>query len=184
MFIKRSKREEVLIWQKTRLAALARWTLMLFLWQLGPDMKINDSRFGYIIIPKNSKSNRLNCFNPKHFNCSLIMVLQYNEIIKCFSQMVCKSTMEISLVWASLAQGVSFVIIMLFITKLAHRKKALMIIIMTFSGISAIGAVLIKDNLTSFIMFFGLLTNELCIGIIYTYFVDMYPTSFRWVVVF
>ncbi|KAJ8724674.1 hypothetical protein PYW08_016148 [Mythimna loreyi] len=91
----------------------------------------------------------------------------------------CKSTMEISLVWASLAQGVSFVIIMLVVTKLAHRKKALMIIIMTCSALSAIGAVLIKDNLTSFIMFFGLLTNELCIGIIYTYFVDMYPTSYR-----
>lgn len=87
--------------------------------------------------------------------------------------------MEISLVWASLAQGVSFVIIMLVVTKLAHRKKALMIIIMTFSAISAVGAVLVKDNLTSFVMFFGLLTNELCIGIIYTYFVDMYPTSYR-----
>ncbi|CAH1635469.1 unnamed protein product [Spodoptera littoralis] len=91
----------------------------------------------------------------------------------------CKSTMDISLVWASLAQGVTFVIIMLVITKLAYRKKALMIIIMTFSGLSAIAAALVKENLTSFVMFFGLLTNELCIGIIYTYFVDMYPTSYR-----
>ncbi|KAF9408745.1 hypothetical protein HW555_011662, partial [Spodoptera exigua] len=91
----------------------------------------------------------------------------------------CKSTMDISLVWASLAQGVTFVIIMLVITKLAYRKKALMIIIMTFSGLSAVAAALVKDNLASFVMFFGLLTNELCIGIIYTYFVDMYPTSYR-----
>ncbi|XP_047026333.1 organic cation/carnitine transporter 7-like [Helicoverpa zea] len=91
----------------------------------------------------------------------------------------CTSTMDISLVWSSLAQGVTFVIIMLVVTKLAHRKKALMIIIMTFSAVSSVGAALVKDNITSFIMFFGLLTNELCIGIIYTYFVDMYPTSYR-----
>ncbi|CAH0582806.1 unnamed protein product [Chrysodeixis includens] len=91
----------------------------------------------------------------------------------------CTSTMQISLVWSSLAQGVSFVLIMLVITKLAYRKKALMIIIMTFSGLASMGAALIRDNLTSFIMFFGLLTNELCIGIIYTYFVDLYPTSYR-----
>lgn len=87
--------------------------------------------------------------------------------------------MELSLVWSSLAQGTSFVIIMLVITKFAYRKKALMIIIMISAGLASLGAAVITNNLISFIMFFGLLANELGIGIIYTYFVDLYPTSYR-----
>ncbi|CAB3226884.1 unnamed protein product [Arctia plantaginis] len=107
--------------------------------------------------------------------CHMI-VSNYNETK---SLDACTSKVEINLVWSSLAQGISFVLIMFVITKLAYRKKALTIIIMTTAGFASIGAAVIQDNLISFIMFFGLLTNELCIGIIYTYFVDLYPTSYR-----
>lgn len=91
----------------------------------------------------------------------------------------CSTAMEVSLVWASLAEGVSFVIVLLAITKFARRKKLLLTIILVVSCFSAIGAVTVMENMISFILFFGLLLNELCIGFIFSYFVDLYPTSYR-----
>ncbi|KAJ0177534.1 hypothetical protein K1T71_006407 [Dendrolimus kikuchii] len=91
----------------------------------------------------------------------------------------CSSHMEISLVWTSLAQGTSFVVVLLGITKLAHRKRTLMFVILLSSSVCATVAVLVNNMITSFVMFFGLLINELCVAFIFSYFVDFYPTSYR-----
>lgn len=93
--------------------------------------------------------------------------------------MECSSKIEISLFWSSLAQGMVFVIILFCIAKIAHRKRTLMIIILLLSSICGIGAAVIADNIISFVMFFGQLTNELVIGMIYSFIVDLYPTSYR-----
>ncbi|XP_037296768.1 LOW QUALITY PROTEIN: synaptic vesicle 2-related protein [Manduca sexta] len=107
--------------------------------------------------------------------CSIIV----SEHQAAVSGATCSSTVDLSLVWSSLAQGASFVVILLLITKIAYRKKLLMIIILSISGFSTLGAVVINDSITSFIMYFGLLFNELCTGFIFSYFVDLYPTSYR-----
>lgn len=87
--------------------------------------------------------------------------------------------MEIGLLWSSLAESVVFVGILLCIARIAHRKRILMMIILTLSGICGIVAVTVNHNIVSFIMFLGQFCNELVIGIIFSYFVDLYPTSYR-----
>lgn len=96
-----------------------------------------------------------------------------------YFQMQCESKLEISLFWSSLVVGAVFVFILFCIAKIVHRKRTIMAIILLFSGICSVAAVVITHNVVSLIMFFGTMANSLVIGLIYSFIVDLYPTSYR-----
>ncbi|KOB65616.1 putative SV2-like protein 1 [Operophtera brumata] len=73
-----------------------------------------------------------------------------------------------TLFYTSLVQGLTFVMVLLSVTRFAHKKRLLVITILSISGVCAALAVVVKENITSFIMFFGLLLNELIIGVIFS----------------
>ncbi|XP_049870516.1 uncharacterized protein LOC126369956 [Pectinophora gossypiella] len=91
----------------------------------------------------------------------------------------CTSKIGLPVVIFSVSVSLIFAFLNILMSRLAARKKTLMLVILSSSTACCFGAMYIPDNLTSLIMYFGIAADSLCMGIVFTYCVDFYPTSFR-----
>lgn len=79
----------------------------------------------------------------------------------------------------ALVSGVFTVAVNLAISKLSSRKKTLSISIFLISGLVGAATTTVTNNIVAFILFFGLAFVGLGIGVVFSYYVDLYPTSYR-----
>ncbi|XP_068627241.1 synaptic vesicle glycoprotein 2C-like [Battus philenor] len=93
---------------------------------------------------------------------------------------MCTSIVELTTVWAFMIQGVVFTSCGLMIAIVADRRKLLLISILLFSTVCASISVSLPERISSIIFFFAILMTSLTIGPLFSYIVDLYPTSYRW----
>ncbi|CAH2040089.1 unnamed protein product, partial [Iphiclides podalirius] len=92
---------------------------------------------------------------------------------------VCTSPVNLQTLLMALIQGVVFTGCSFLVATVADRKKMLLISILLISGVSGVISVNVTERILGIVFFFGVLLSSLCIGIAFSYFVDLYPTSYR-----
>ncbi|XP_037867726.2 synaptic vesicle 2-related protein isoform X2 [Bombyx mori] len=95
------------------------------------------------------------------------------------SQIACVTGVDSTTVLGALVSGVFTVAVNLAISKLSSRKKTLSISIFLISGLVGAATTTVTNNIVAFILFFGLAFVGLGIGVVFSYYVDLYPTSYR-----
>ncbi|CAG5034031.1 unnamed protein product [Parnassius apollo] len=109
--------------------------------------------------------------------CSMIVTSQNVQEVAGVES--CLSSINIESVWISLIHGISFTTACLIMAMVANRKRMLLIVIFIVSGGSGLISVNVTDKIASIIFFFGMILDCLGIAIVFSYFVDLYPTSYR-----
>nr|XP_049692821.1 putative transporter svop-1 isoform X1 [Helicoverpa armigera] len=92
---------------------------------------------------------------------------------------VCKNTIEDNTIWAGCAHGMSFFVLNAIISQCAGRRKPLTIIILVIAAAAGAGINNTGDALSGLVLFYIFLTTAMVFGVISSYFVDLYPTSYR-----
>ncbi|XP_026330364.1 uncharacterized protein LOC113237880 [Hyposmocoma kahamanoa] len=91
----------------------------------------------------------------------------------------CKGTIEDKTIWAGCAHGLSFFILNALISFVAGRRKMLTIIILVIAAAAAVAINNTGGAISGLILFYVFLTTAMIFGVISSYFVDLYPTSYR-----
>lgn len=73
----------------------------------------------------------------------------------------------------------SFTVVNLGIWFLARWKKFVMISLMVSSVACGLAIPSVANSLASVLLLNGFMLNALCVAIVFTYYVDLYPTSYR-----
>ncbi|KAJ0177533.1 hypothetical protein K1T71_006406 [Dendrolimus kikuchii] len=95
------------------------------------------------------------------------------------TNMQCPAKIELTIFTAAVVEGVVFVSMNLVVAQLSTRKKAIMLAVLLTCAASAIATVVVTNNIAALIFFFGVLLNVVCSGLVFSYCVDLYPTSYR-----
>ncbi|XP_026498449.2 synaptic vesicle 2-related protein-like [Vanessa tameamea] len=106
--------------------------------------------------------------------CGLIS--NYKELNN--NEMCITSVTEFS-VWVSLIQGVLYGVLIFIVAWLNGRKKTVLIILLFISSTSGFFIPLVPGRILSICLFCGFMINSVCLAIIFSYYVDMFPTSYR-----
>ncbi|CAD0200164.1 unnamed protein product [Chrysodeixis includens] len=91
----------------------------------------------------------------------------------------CKNTIEDNTIWAGCAHGLSFFILNALISQCASKRKPLTIVILIIAAIAGAAIDNTGDAISGLILFYIFLTTAMVFGVISSYFVDLYPTSYR-----
>ncbi|KAI5635175.1 major facilitator superfamily domain-containing protein [Phthorimaea operculella] len=91
----------------------------------------------------------------------------------------CTTKIGLPIVIFTTTAGGTFSVLNFLMSKLAAYKKTLMTVILSFCSLCCFAALYIPNNLVNIIAYFGIVSDGLCMGIVFSYFVDFYPTSFR-----
>ncbi|KAJ2947212.1 hypothetical protein O0L34_g16921 [Tuta absoluta] len=106
-------------------------------------------------------------------------VITHGQEIGVNEEKECTSKIGLPIVIFTTTAGGTFCVLNFLMSKLAAYKKMLMIVILCFSSLCCLAALHIPNNLVNIIAYFGIVSDGLCMGIVFSYFVDLYPTSFR-----
>lgn len=90
----------------------------------------------------------------------------------------CGSKTNATVAWTSTVQGLFLLMVNLSVLKLAHRRKLLMIIFLSISSVSAVGVGASKVLGLSVALFYVVPITMCATGLVFSYFVDLYPTSY------
>ncbi|KAJ0177535.1 hypothetical protein K1T71_006408 [Dendrolimus kikuchii] len=91
----------------------------------------------------------------------------------------CKETIVDNTIWAGCAHGLSFFILNALISQCAGKRKILTIIIFVIAAVAATGIDNTGEPISGLVLFYIFLTTAMVFGVISSYFVDLYPTSYR-----
>ncbi|KAJ8724675.1 hypothetical protein PYW08_016149 [Mythimna loreyi] len=91
----------------------------------------------------------------------------------------CKNTIEDNTIWAGCAHGMSFFVLNALISQCAGKRKPLTIIILVIAAIAGVGIDNTGEAISGLVLFYIFLTTAMVFGVISSYFVDLYPTSYR-----
>ncbi|XP_075975991.1 synaptic vesicle glycoprotein 2C-like [Anticarsia gemmatalis] len=91
----------------------------------------------------------------------------------------CKNGIEDNTIWAGCAHGLSFFVLNALISQCASKRKILTIIVLVIAAAAAIGIESTGEAISGLILFYVFLTTAMVFGVISSYFVDLYPTSYR-----
>ncbi|KAJ8724673.1 hypothetical protein PYW08_016147 [Mythimna loreyi] len=91
---------------------------------------------------------------------------------------ICSSSIQFHTLLSGITHGLVFASITLVISKLASWKKLLMITFLLIPGLSSLGAIFNQNDLASLILYVGMTMTNLCMGVLFSYFVELYPTSY------
>ncbi|XP_045767218.1 synaptic vesicle 2-related protein-like isoform X1 [Maniola jurtina] len=91
----------------------------------------------------------------------------------------CSGQIEDNTIWAGCAHGLSFFVLNALISQCAGKRKALTITILLIAAIAAIVIDLTGEALSGLVLFYVYLTTAMVFGVISSYFVTLYPTSYR-----
>ncbi|CAH1635470.1 unnamed protein product [Spodoptera littoralis] len=89
---------------------------------------------------------------------------------------ICDTSIKSHTLISAITHGVLFATITLMISKLASRKKLLMILFLFIPALSSLGAVYNQNNMASLVLFLGMTFTNLCMGVLFCYYVEVYPT--------
>ncbi|CAH2247627.1 jg780 [Pararge aegeria aegeria] len=95
----------------------------------------------------------------------------------------CTGKIEDNTIWAGCAHGLSFFVLNALISQCAGKRKALTIVILLIAAIAAIVIDLTGEALFGLVLFYVYLTTAMVFGVISSYFVTLYPTSYRYVLI-
>ncbi|XP_050349539.1 synaptic vesicle 2-related protein-like [Nymphalis io] len=82
-------------------------------------------------------------------------------------------------VWISLIQSVLYSILIVFVAWLNRWRKTVLIILLSFSFISGAAIPFVPGRILSICLFFGFMISSVCLSIVFSYYVDLFPTSYR-----
>ncbi|XP_073952785.1 synaptic vesicle 2-related protein-like [Choristoneura fumiferana] len=91
----------------------------------------------------------------------------------------CKNTINDNTIWAGCAHGVSFFVLNALISQCAGKRKVMTIVILVIAAAAAAGIDLTGEPLSGLFLFYVFLTTAMVFGVISSYFVTLYPTSYR-----
>ncbi|CAH2040088.1 unnamed protein product, partial [Iphiclides podalirius] len=91
----------------------------------------------------------------------------------------CQGTIMDNTIWAGCAHGLSFFLLNALISQCARRRKVLTISILLVSAAAAVAVDQTGEPLSGLIFFYVFLTTAMVFGVVSSYFVDLYPTSYR-----
>lgn len=81
--------------------------------------------------------------------------------------------------WMALIQSASFMVLNLGMSLLSRWKKSVVIGLLMLSAISGVAIPSVTDRLASMILINVYTMNVLTISLIFSYYVDLFPTSYR-----
>ncbi|CAK1578988.1 unnamed protein product [Parnassius mnemosyne] len=92
---------------------------------------------------------------------------------------MCQGSIEDNTIWAGCAHGLSFFVLNALISQCARRRKVLSITILLVAAVAAFAIDNTGEPLSGLILFYIFLTTAMVFGVVSSYFVDLYPTSYR-----
>lgn len=96
-----------------------------------------------------------------------------------FLQYVCDNTISTNTIFAGILLGIVFGVLGLVITPLARWRRLLHIGIYASAAICLFLTNVLRQPVFNMIVFTFIQDTALCIGLVASYFVDMYPTTHR-----
>ncbi|CAH2981582.1 unnamed protein product [Chilo suppressalis] len=91
----------------------------------------------------------------------------------------CRNTINDNTIWAGCAHGFSFFLLNALISQCAGKRKMLMIVILVVAAAAAVGIDNTGEPISGLVLFYVYLTTAMVFGVISSYFVDLFPTSYR-----
>ncbi|XP_050561414.1 synaptic vesicle 2-related protein-like [Spodoptera frugiperda] len=110
--------------------------------------------------------------------CSIIMMIS-NATASSHDVTICLSSIQSRTLLSGVVHGVVFAGITLAVSKLASRKKAIMIAFLLIPMLSSLTAVFNQNNIASLLLYVGMTMTNLCMGVLFAYYVELFPTSYR-----
>ncbi|XP_063374424.1 synaptic vesicle 2-related protein-like [Cydia amplana] len=104
---------------------------------------------------------------------------QENSTVDQDADPVCANSINDNTIWAGCAHGLSFFVLNALISQCAGKRKLLTIVILVIAAAAAIGIELTGEPLSGLVLFYVFLTTAMVFGVISSYFVTLYPTSYR-----
>ncbi|XP_063386202.1 uncharacterized protein LOC134672229, partial [Cydia fagiglandana] len=90
----------------------------------------------------------------------------------------CSSKLEYLTTIFAVGQSVSFGLVNGLMSRLA-RMKLMLIVILVVAVACGTGIIVVTNRVASFVLFMGIMFTVLAVGIVSSYFVELYPTSYR-----
>lgn len=109
--------------------------------------------------------------------CEIIISTQYHNTP--VDSLTCTSSLEERTLFSGIFHGLLFSGITVCVSKFAAHKKALLIAFLAIPLVSSAAAVLNQDEYASLVLFVGMMMTNLCMGVLFSYYVELYPTSHR-----
>ncbi|CAH0724055.1 unnamed protein product, partial [Brenthis ino] len=91
----------------------------------------------------------------------------------------CKDAISENTIWAGCAHGLSFFILNAIISQCAGKRKILTIVILIIAAVAAALINMTGEAISGLILFYIFLTTAMVFGVVSSYFVTLYPTSYR-----
>ncbi|XP_075976101.1 synaptic vesicle 2-related protein-like [Anticarsia gemmatalis] len=111
--------------------------------------------------------------------CSIISSISAKNTTGVNDAETCSSSIQSLTLLSGIIHGVIFAGITLAVSKLASRKKTLLIMCLLVPLLSSLGAVFNQNHVASIVLFVGMMMTNLCMGVLFVYYVEMFPTSYR-----
>ncbi|CAD0198617.1 unnamed protein product [Chrysodeixis includens] len=91
----------------------------------------------------------------------------------------CFSSIQTRTLLSGITHGLLFAGITLAVSKLASMKKTMMIMFLLIPMLSSLGAIFNQNDVASLMFYVGMMMTNLCMGVLFAYYVELYPTSYR-----
>ncbi|KAM3956168.1 synaptic vesicle 2-related protein [Aphomia sociella] len=93
--------------------------------------------------------------------------------------LVCTNTINDFTILAGCVHGLSFFVLNALISQCANKRKTMTIAIMVIAAAAAVGVNNLHQPIAGLVLFYIYLTTAMVFGIVSSYFVDLFPTSYR-----
>ncbi|XP_061704291.1 synaptic vesicle glycoprotein 2C-like [Cydia pomonella] len=107
------------------------------------------------------------------------MILRSQDASHVQQASVCLSKLDYFTTLFSIVHSLSFALINIFMSCFAGRMKLMLLTILTVAFTSGVVIIMTTNNTISFLFFIGIMTTGLGIGVVFSYFIELYPTSYR-----
>lgn len=110
------------------------------------------------------------CFRPRHRSKPKYIY---------FLQFICDDTISTNTIFAGILLGITFGVLGLIIATLARWRQFLLIGIFASAAICLLLTNILRQPVMNMIVFTFIQDTAICIGLVASYFVDIYPTTHR-----
>ncbi|GBP59849.1 hypothetical protein EVAR_40233_1 [Eumeta japonica] len=92
---------------------------------------------------------------------------------------VCRDYLEDLTIYSGIVLSILLTVVNLILAVFAKRRKGVMITVLLASSTAGVATNLVPEPFTAMLLFMVFLMVSMGIGILFTYYVDLYPTSYR-----
>ncbi|XP_059054604.1 synaptic vesicle 2-related protein-like [Achroia grisella] len=92
---------------------------------------------------------------------------------------VCTDTINNFTILAGCVHGLSFFVLNALLSQCANKRKVMTIVIMVIAAAAAVGLNNWNQPIAGLVLFYVYLTTAMVFGVVSSYFVDLFPTSYR-----